>query len=71
MASHAQRGDLDKTAPRNVSVTTMAFVCRPVDNVSAALGTQESGKRSLCLLYCKQQFVGIKILKFPEITTTG
>lgn len=43
MASHVQRGDLDKTVPRNVSVTTMASVCHSLDSVSAALDTQENG----------------------------
>ena len=43
-ASHVQRGDLDRTAPRNVSVTTTAFVCCPLDSVFAPLDTQENGK---------------------------
>lgn len=44
VASHAQRGDLDKTVPRSVSVTTTASVCRPLESVSAALDSLESGK---------------------------
>lgn len=43
-ASHVQRGDLDKTVPRNVSVTTMAFVYCLMDSVSAPPDTQENGK---------------------------
>lgn len=43
MASHVQRGDLDRTVPRSVSVTTMASVCHPLESVSAALDTQENG----------------------------
>lgn len=34
---------MDKTVPRSVSVTTMAFVCRRPEGASAAPGTQENG----------------------------
>lgn len=44
MASHVQRAVLEETVPKNVSVTTMGFVLRPLDNVSAALDTQENGE---------------------------
>lgn len=47
MVSHVQKGDLEKTVPRNVSVTTMAFVCHLLDSASVALDTQENGKRDL------------------------
>lgn len=45
MVSHVQKGDLEKTVPRNVSVTTMAFVCHLLDSASVALDTQENGAR--------------------------
>lgn len=51
MASHAQRGDLDKTVPRSASVTTTASVCRPLESVSAALDSQESGKSNFCFKF--------------------
>ncbi|KAI3361809.1 hypothetical protein L3Q82_001966 [Scortum barcoo] len=35
VASHVQRGDLDRTVPRNVNVTTMASVCRPLDSAES------------------------------------
>lgn len=38
--------DLGKTVPKNVSVTIMVSVCRPLDSVSAALDTQETGVRT-------------------------
>lgn len=47
MVSHVQKGDLEKTVPRNVSVTTVAFVCHLLDSASVALDTQENGKRDL------------------------
>lgn len=50
VASHVQREDLDQTVLRNVSVTTTASVSHPLDSVSAALDTQENGKRSCLLL---------------------
>lgn len=36
---------MEKTVPRNVSVTTMAFVCHLLDSASVALDTQENGAR--------------------------
>lgn len=47
VASHVQKGDLDRTVHRSVSVTTMASVYHPLDSVCAALDTQENGERYL------------------------
>lgn len=43
-ASLVQKGGLDRTAPRNVSVTTTASVSCPLDSVSAPLDTREKGQ---------------------------
>lgn len=60
--SHVQKGDLDKTAPRNVSVTTTASVCHLLDSVSAALDTQENGKSNFYNVpYSIQQCVELKL----------
>lgn len=68
VASHVQRGDLAKIVPRNVSVTTAAFVCPPLDSVSAALDTQENGKNNFKVPCNIQQFVGFK-LAFRALNT--
>lgn len=43
---------MDKTVPRSVSVTTMAFVCRRPEGASAAPGTLENGNIwQYCAIY--------------------
>lgn len=64
VASHVQRGDLDKTVPRSVSVTTMASVCCPLESVSAALDTQENGKSNFFSIPSNIQYIDTTIYTF-------
>lgn len=53
---------MDKTVPRSVSVTTMAFVCRPPEGASAVPGTQENG--NIGQLYMAMFFFFFALLSF-------
>lgn len=72
VVSHVQREDSGRTAPRNVSVTTMAFVCRPLDSVSAALDTQGNGVRTSVqlelMVLAVQRHVAVRTM--PSATTS-